>query len=379
MVFTGLTHEAVEGGVNGMERLGRWARLVLMLGGVMSVVTACTPCYRLQIRGLKTAQTHGAWVYVHYAGIDFRRQSGSPDTFKVCKPIPDSVALQFTINNVTKDGVFIDAKPITNIRSRIPKGFYQNPARAVVFDVDDTGESKLSFRMKLSDITTKELDHPETPAEVQQRLKDERLWVAIQQNNARAAEQALEDGASLIQPWLGNFSVRPTGDDRYLSLIVMRDGGTELVDVMLSHGMTLRERPDYSSAFIQAQYGVMKRLEMIRIMLKHVANPNYGLAIPVPPGTVNQYLGGDGKKERLYDRLIYIAAVSNNIELVKLLLEYGAEVHYRLPKGRFPPDWYDEGEWFLDWAKREASPEVKAVLFAGGQEPRDIGSRPGGK
>ena len=306
---------------------------------------------------------------------------------KVCKPIPETVEVKYTKRQ--KDSLnytgWLEAKQPIYVRRNMPKGFLKNPARLIEFQVHEDGAVSVLFRMKLSEITTKFISHEETEAEKQKRLNDEMLWLGIINNNAKSVKAALENGATTEQPWMER--VRTSHYTEYTTFYAsMRSKNPEIVRLLMKAKVKyfederntilwfkfsdpLKEKDSSKVQALLFQPPEYVGSDLARVLLENGANPNYGLRIPFAWNKV-KWRDRPGMpeyadlKDPPYDRLIYLAVKNDDIELVRLLLEHGAETHYRLPANREPPDWWKEGEWFLDWAKREASPEVKAVLFS---------------
>ncbi len=310
---------------------------------------------------------------------------GNETPISFCKKLPEYVEFSYTLETPGPNVQVYKLPPVT-VREKTPKKFMSNPARILYLEIAENYQPLVLFNMKLSEVTTKLIPHDETLAEKQQRLKDERLYLGIKNNNSTEVKAALASGASVIQPWIEHIG--DVEDRRNVWAIydfAMGTNNPEIIDAVLDYKAPFRERPDKSAVYHDYRKLVPKKFkyydgydydpkyvtpEIADILLSHGANPNYGLSIyfnwnkdpelekrPDMPRFARY-------KDAPIDRLIYTAVSQNNIELVKVLLKHNVETHYKLPATRTPPDWWKEGEWFLDWAKREASPEIKAILFS---------------
>ena len=350
---------------------------------LLSINGAYASCYDVRM----ISRFPGSWAGVDFSDGQFVGDNSTSPASKYCKRLPEKGVFIYSLE-APKVGV----KPLTNelpavlIRQNMPKKFMSNPARLLYLELTEDKQPLVLFNMKLSEVTTKLIPHDETLAEKQQRLKDERLYLGIKNNNSNEVKAALASGASVIQPWIEHIG--DVEDRRNVWAIydfAMGTNNPEIIDAVLDYKAPFRERPDKSAVYHDYRKLVPKKFkyydgydydpkyvtpEIADILLSHGANPNYGLSIyfnwnkdpelekrPDMPRFARY-------KDAPIDRLIYTAVSQNNIELVKVLLKHNVETHYKLPATRTPPDWWKEGEWFLDWAKREASPEIKAILFS---------------
>lgn len=311
-------------------------------------------------------------------------ENGTTSPSKYCKKMPEYVEFSYALETPGPN-VPVYKLPAVNVRQNMPKKFMSNPARLLYLEIAENQQPLVLFNMKLSEVTTKLIPHEETAEEKQQRLKDERLYLGIKNNNSSEVKAALASGASVIQPWIEDIG--DLEDRRNVWAIydfAMGSNNLEIINAVLDYKAPFRERPGKSAIYHDYRKLVPKKFkyydgydydpkyvtpEIADIVLAHGANPNYGVSIYFnwnkdPELEKRSDMPRFARyKEAPIDRLIYTAAVQSNVQLLKVLLKHNAETRFRLPASRTPPDWWKEGEWFLDWAKREAAPEIKAVLF----------------
>lgn len=350
-------------------------------------ITAFASCYGVRVL---PPNKLGHYALLDFDGTTITGHTISQFPVKMCKKIPETVEIQYfnyQRNNGEDLGPLYAKQPIY-VHRNMPKKFLKNQARLIEFQIKDDGTVLVLFRMKLSEVTTKFITHDETNSEKLQRQYDEMLWLGIEANKPQLVKKALENNATVEQPWMKDVS--SSHYPEYVTFYAaMRSKNPEIVDLLMKAKVNYFEDERNTALFFRfedpskekdhakAQAILFKKpeyvgLNLARVLLKNGANPNYGRTIPFDWNGVKwQEIPGMPKgadlKPRPYDHLVFLAVKNNDIELVKLLLNAGVNLHYRLPADREPPKWWEEGEWFLDWAKREASAEIKDLLLTNAQ------------
>jgi len=335
---------------------------------VFSTVTyADTPCYPVDIHII--GASYGEVVLGNKKLSGFA--AGSPAVM-TCGDVPDRVETRLFLSDRDPVVRTVDLKP------KMPKGFLTNRARRIVFYVSEEA-SKVAFRVRLSDVTTKELEQTESDSEALQRHWDEQLWLGIKSQSSKQVKNALLKGANTKQPWMGYTKGTDYKSVKYTVFkAALSTRNIEMLDLILSAGVSfpdfeimtaLWQRPVLTEEEGRKLFSVMRESEFVggelaRVLLEHGANPNYGRTLKFKWHTKDAaFQWKYSNIDRPYDRLLYIAANEGDIELLNLLVEFGAETEFYLPAKREPPGWWDEGELFLDWIERKADPSVKDVLL----------------
>jgi hypothetical protein len=345
---------------------------------LLALVTGCSSCYVPVMGGFEPFVE--TWVrFDENAGV--RPDSVVPPP-SYCGPVPETVDFYY---RTKVDGV-VHKLPSVAVRKNMPKEFLSNPALILYFELDKNRQPVVLFNMKLSDTTIKLIAHDETAAEKLQREKDEKLYLSIKYRDVKGVKEALAQGASVIQPWMydppprGRFTATTYQDHNHDWIIfsyAIKTNNIEIIDAVTSGGAPFRDdlkETAFYQDFIKEFYSFRSdekyvSADIARVLLKNGANPNYGRNIPFYERWSEELINQSTWYARYpelapppIDRIIYTAVLKNDPDLVKVLLEYGAETHYRLTSSRTPPDWWKEGEWFMDWVDRTATPEVKAVF-----------------
>lgn len=333
-------------------------------------LSACSSCYQVRVKVDNTSGISSARAHFNQSVI---RDISPWET--LCETVPKSVKVSyFTRDAHGNSSVEKYALNSVLVAGNLPTGFFNNPARQIVFHLNANGRAEVQYRMRLSELTTKYVRHTETELEKKQRLLDEELWVAIESKNAYKVSSALSRGASVNQPWM-NSLYGEVSDDKLESTIfeaAMISRDPEVIEAVLRAGAVFEKEgrstplwfsfPDSST--VDAGY---VGNQLASILLKYGANPNAGLPIRFDWASTDwrRHPGmpkyADLKKPPV-DRLIYLAVKMNNSELVKMLLNAGATVDFQLPKNREPPEWWLDGELFMTWVNREGSENIRGLL-----------------
>jgi hypothetical protein len=310
------------------------ARFLLAVVGSASLSGCATHyCYPLRIE-TDGRKEHPNDLTIKYAGkkTTWGAAQRVPDFYNCGPDFPESVTLEWANEHGEQ---FSKVLPV---RQNVPPEFrvVGNRTSRLIFRVTKDDEPQVLFRTKLSEISTKELAHPETSGERAQRLSDEELWQAIQAGDVHRVSAALADGASAIQPWMSDPPYKGA-TLRAAFGSVRRGAPVAIIDTLLTREPTLLRTRDFlNDSGLWGMGDDLPRIEIARIQLKHGANPNFKAA----------------GREFVKERIVFLAAEKNDIELVRLLLQYGVELDFTLA----------DGTPFRDWVAQSASADIRALL-----------------
>lgn len=249
--------------------------------------------------------------------------------FGSCEAIPEAATFEW--DNESGEH-FLRNLPV---RGNMPKAFQEKPVNGLVFRITKDDKATVGFRTKLSDITTKELTHPETPAERRQREVDEALWVAVDSLDLNAVKTSLGQGASVFQPWMS----RPEFDGAVLNNAFGR-GDQRVIEALVRHDNKLTKLLDFPGNSLVWYFVEEQRKDIALLLLRDGANPDY--------------MSEDKsvRPKRVSERILLLAAKAGYTDVVQALLENGASLKFKT----------STGEEFSDWARTRATPEIRALL-----------------
>ena len=155
---------------------------------------ATSKCYNVWVRepilSIKPYKS-GYYTKVTFDGHEYFSPRSITPAPVICTSPPDYVEIEYYKDRQSKTlGKPPIKLPTLAVKSKIPDGFWQSPVRKIIFDVNEKGNGSVKFLMKLSEITTKEIEHTETKTEKQQRIIDEKLWLGISQNDEKKVENS---------------------------------------------------------------------------------------------------------------------------------------------------------------------------------------------
>ncbi len=351
----------------------KWLFVLLVVLSLQACATS--KCYNIWVREPTVSISPYKSGYYTKATFNGKNFVSSPGTiyFPVsCKSPAEFVAIEYYKDRKSRTlgNPPIKLAPLA-VKSKIPSGFWKSQVRKIIFDVNEKGQGSVKFLMRLSEITIKEIETTESDSDKHQRLLDEQLWTGILKNDENAVKNALSNGANTYQPWMSPSygSVQPLGLPNPILEHLLLSGSPRVVELLLMNNLTYPDFERGSMLFSLLTLGDWKYVgnDIAEVMLNHGANPNFGIVISDEMKQINWNQPGMPKDakylDRPYDRLIFIAAKKNNIPLTKSLLKHNVELKFHLAKSRLPPEWWEEGEFFLDWVKREATQEIKDLIL----------------
>ena len=352
------------------KRLLTVKRLLGLLPGILCLA-ACAPCYMVKMK--VPAGSGVTAAIVDYQDVSIRDMVPHQ---AVCEAVPETVRIRYFTDHT---GQHQFAKEPIYVKKYMPKGFLDNPMRMIKFTVDQNGATQVLFQMQLSDITTKFVAHTETEAEKKQRLADERLWISIAKKELNGVHQALDEGAVTTQPWMHEayWHLSDQATQYVIYEAAMNSRHPDILDAVLKAGAKRFDETHITNLWFPFAHSPSQAdgsshtyvgNDLAEVLLRHGANPNAGLKLRFPWNTTDWRSRPDMPKYAdleppPVDRLLYLATKENNAGLVRLLLQNGAETKFRLPASREPPTWWRDGEWFLDWVRREASEPIQQLLL----------------
>lgn len=293
-----------------------------------------------------------------------------PDAYETnwCKPLPEEIRVKYSFSER------LGKWAVVPVKKKAPDNFYMSEIRGVRVVVDSREEPYVEFFMQLSKLTKKWITHTETSLEKRQRELDEALWSVLDrdmtlQPNQEALKQLLLQGARTIQPWMNADWNNPMPES--VMIKALKTNNSEAIDLILKFGgyaMWLYE--DIGSSQLN-QLILAKRYDLLDIFLRNGVNPNFQDKVGVNQkyGDSKYRFGAQEQFDTFYtERPLVIAVMHKDVNAVKVLLKYGADLNFTLDKnGPF-------GELTFDTFLRQyVSPQLQQIVKNKAREPNLAG------